>query len=160
MQCDLTRTATIMYDDSVGQIELLYSSIDPMATTQHHQSAHHSGLPNWIRSQHAINKIHTGLLAHLLSEMKKVPGLLEDTLVLYGSDMSDGDQHLAHNLPILLAGAGADLKFGQEVGDPSARRRLADLFVEMGRDVYGIPGFNSFGEGANASMGSTIGITR
>ena len=82
--------------------------------------------------------------------------LLEETLVLYGSDMSDGNLHLTENLPILLCGAGAGLRFGEEIVLPE-RRPLSDLHVEIA-SLLGLDTLAMFGSGECMSTGRPLGI--
>lgn len=60
------------------------------------------------------------------------------------------------NLPMLLCGAGADLRFGQEIVPP-ARRPLSDLHMEL-LSLYGVSGLSSFGSGVCRSTGQALGI--
>ena len=101
-----------------------------------------------------MNAVHTGLLAHLLTELKTT-NLLDFTLVMYGSDMSDGDQHTTDNIPTLLCGAGSDLKFGTEVND--GRRPMSDLHVDIFR-LLNIPEINNWEEGEIASTMQPLSI--
>lgn len=81
----------------------------------HHAYAHHGNDGARIESLRRINRVQVGLLADLLKRLDE-RALLDDTLVLYGSDMSDGDKHHTENLPVLLCGGGSDLKLGEVVG--------------------------------------------
>ena len=94
-----------------------------------------------------MNLVHSRLFAHLLSELKAAQ-LMESTLVMYGSDMSDGDQHTTENIPTLLCGAGSDLAFGQVVS--GGRRPLSDLHVDI-LNLLGVPGITEWGDEVIAS---------
>ena len=93
--------------------------------------------------------------------------LLGDTVLLLGSNMSDGRTHNAANIPLLLASQNTanELKLGGEVlgvdagsvANFSANRHLSDIFVDLGR-LYGLPNFTQFGAGAYASTGRPSGI--
>jgi hypothetical protein len=80
-------------------------------------------------------------------------------LVLYGSDMSDGDKHHTENLPVLLCGGGSDLKLGQEVGSRDQRRPLSDLHMEV-LTLMGVSSVASFGAGECMSTGAALGLLR
>jgi hypothetical protein len=58
-----------------------------------------------------INEVHVRLFAYLLERLKATQDgaadLLENSLILYGSSISDGNLHTHHDLPIVLAGGGA-----------------------------------------------------
>ncbi len=112
MKCDLTNVGTIMYSPAVS--ELLNYSGDLGAGLSHHDVAHHGESPSEIDRLKTINRMHIRLLKHLLN-LLKTNGLLAETLVLYGTDMSDGNVHGTTGIPSLLCGQGTDLKFGQDI---------------------------------------------
>ena len=151
MQCGLVNASTFMYGPSSSDLhcaEVLGGG------PGHHSCAHNRGEGQLVQRLRGMNLVHTGLLAHLLTELKSA-NLLASTLVMYGSDMSDGDQHTTENLPTLLCGAGSDLNFGAEVND--GRRPLADLHVEL-LNLLGVPGITSWGEGEIASTMQPLSI--
>jgi hypothetical protein len=153
MQCGLTNVATFMYGPGVSEQmsfpELLGGGVG------HHAVAHHQNSASSIDRLQRMNRLHAGLLADLLSRLRAA-SLLDETLVLYGSDMSDGNVHLEENLPVLLCGGGSDLRFGQEIV-PSDRRPLADLHVEIAT-LLDVPGLSTFGSGAAQSTGQPLGV--
>jgi hypothetical protein len=154
MQCGQTNVASIMYGPAVSEDLQFPEALG--AGAGHHACAHHGGGDSQITRLKAITRVQTGLLADLLSRLKSA-NLLADTLVTYGSDMSDGNVHLTKNLPILLCGEGADLKFGQEVGSAESPRPLSDLHMEV-FPLLGIDDMPSFGEGECLSTGQPLGI--
>ena len=153
MQCGLTNVATFMYGPGVSEAMDFAEQLG--SGNGHHACAHHLGNPGSISRLTQINRVQVGLLADLLEKLKAA-NLLNDTLVLYGSDMSDGNVHLGENLPMLLCGAGADLKFGQEIV-PATRRPLSDLHLEILK-LLGVSNVPSFGSGACASTTQSLGI--
>lgn len=154
MQCGLTNVATIMYGPGVSEAinfpEILGGGLG------HHAVAHHQNAQGSIDRLKQMNRVQVGLLADLLEKLKAA-NLLDETLVMYGSDMSDGNIHLQDNLPMLLCGAGSDLRFGQEIV-PATPRPLSDLHVE----IAGLLGLGltlaSFGSGPCRSTGQPLGI--
>lgn len=113
------------------------------------------GAPASVERLKQMNRVQVGLLADLLEKLKTA-NLLKETLVLYGSDMSDGNVHLSENLPMLLCGDGADLRFGQEIV-PAARRPLSDLHLEI-FGLLGVTSVTSFGSGVCKNTGQPLGI--
>lgn len=152
MQCGLTNVATLMYGPGVSEYLSFNESLG--GGSGHHAVAHHGGTQSSIDRLKQMNRVQTGLLADLLTKLKAA-NLLNETLVLYGSDMSDGNVHLTENLPMLLCGAGGDLRFGQEIV-PSSRRPVADLHIEIAKSL-GI-NWTSFGSSDAASSGQTLGV--
>ena len=66
-----------------------------------------------------INCFHTGLFAYFLDKMKSIREaegtLLDHSMVLYGSGLSDPNRHLHENLPALMVGRGGGLRPGRYV---------------------------------------------
>jgi hypothetical protein len=153
MQCGLTNVATIMYGPGVSESLTFPEALGSGGS--HHGCAHHGGTASSITRLKAMNRVQTGLLADLLLKLRTA-NLLDETLVLYGSDMSDGNVHLAENLPMLVCGAGADLKFGQDIV-PTARRPLSDLHMEL-FSLLGVTSMTSFGSGVCQSTGQPLGL--
>lgn len=152
LQCGTVSAATFMYGPSSSDIEFRETV---GAGPAHHASAHNRGDGGLISRVRAMTRVHVGLLVDLVAKLKAA-NLLSDTLVLYGSDMSDGDAHNTTNLPVVLCGDGADLKFGQEIGAQGTPRKLSDLHVEILK-LLGIP-VTSFGAGEMASTGQPVPI--
>jgi hypothetical protein len=154
MQCGQTNVASIMYGPAVSEDLQFPEALGSGAG--HHGCAHHGGTEAQITRLKAITKIQTGLLADLLTRLKAA-NLLTDTLVTYGSDMSDGNLHLTKNLPVLLCGEGPDLKFGQEIGAAEMARPISDLHMEV-FSLLGVDSITSFGEGECLSTGQSLGL--
>lgn len=146
MQCDLISSATIMYDDGVGDGRLRH----PGSNSDHHTYAHRPGA---ILA--SINQVHASMFAELLNELKSRT-LLERTVVAWSSNMSDGSTHATTNIPTVIASAGAGLNLGIEIGNPAAAIPRANLFVELA-PLFGIT-MPTYGGGVSASSATRIGI--
>jgi hypothetical protein len=153
LQCGSVNAATLMYGPSSSDLTCAEVLGDGPG---HHTCAHNRGDANLIARQRGMNQVHSGLLADLLTQLQSV-GVLSSTLVLYGSDMSDGDLHLTDNLPIAVCGEGSDLRFGQVVGDRSQPRALSDLQLEL-LQLLGASSVTSWGAGEMASTGAPVGL--
>ena len=58
--------------------------------------------------------------------------LLDQSLIVYGSGLSDGNVHTHDQLPTMLAGRGGRLRHARAgTSSTSARRRSANLFATM-----------------------------
>ncbi|HKX32913.1 MAG TPA: DUF1552 domain-containing protein [Blastocatellia bacterium] len=105
-QTDLTRISTLVLARE-GSMRV-YPEIgipDP-----HHPLTHHRNNDDWIEKIIRINTLHIELLAYFLNRLKQTPdgdgSLLDHSMVVYGSGLSDGNRHIHENLPVLLAGRG------------------------------------------------------
>lgn len=154
MQCGLTNVATIMYGPGVSEQMTFPEALG--SGNGHHACAHHGGTQASIDRLKAMNVVQVGLLADLLDKLKAA-NLLDETVVLYGSDMSDGNVHLTENLPVLLCGGGADLKWGQTIGDRTQRRPLSDVHAEVA-GLLNVTAVTRFGSGVCANTGQPLGI--
>jgi Protein of unknown function (DUF1552) len=76
----------------------------------HHPLTHNGGNPEMLKKVAKINAFHVGLFSAFLEKLKATPdgdgSLLDHTVYLYGSGMSNGDKHDHTNLPVLVAGGG------------------------------------------------------
>ena len=95
-----------------------------------------------LRQYQLINRWHVAQYAYLMRRLKEIKegeqSLLDNSMILFGSSLRDGDRHDPHNLPILLGGrAGGRLNTGQHlVFDKDTP--LANLYVSM-LDAFGTP---------------------
>ena len=103
-QTDLTRVSTFMIGREGS--DRTYREIgipDP-----HHPLTHHRGNPEWIEKITQINTHHVQQLAYFLDKLKSSQDgdgtLLDHTVVVYGSGLSDGNKHDHADLPLLVAG--------------------------------------------------------
>ena len=67
-----------------------------------------------------IDLYHSNLLTYYLDKLRATPdidgSLFDNMIIMYGSAMSDGNDHLLQNLPILLLGGGTGaLKGGRHI---------------------------------------------
>ena len=107
-----------------------------------HTLSHHSNVKENIERFSVLNTYHVGLFAYFLEKLRATPDgdgtLLDHSLVLYGSGMSDGNQHNHTDLPVVLAGgASGRLKGGRHLRHPK-NTPMANLLVAM-LDTLGIP---------------------
>ena len=111
-------------------------------TEAHHGLTHHSGDPEKIEKVAQINCYHMRQFVYLLEKLKSVKEgdgtLLDHSMVVYGSGLSDGNRHDHHNLPLILAGrANGSIKPGRMVRYPD-ETPITNLYVAM-LDRMGVP---------------------
>jgi hypothetical protein len=128
---EITRIATLMFArDTSG-------AVYPQSGVREgfHVASHHSnGRANMDRFA-VINRYHVQMLAYFLEKLKNTPdgdgNLLDRSMVLYGSSMSNGNQHDHDPLPVILAGGAAgQLKGGRHIQN-GAHTPMSNLLLAM-----------------------------
>ena len=82
------------------------------------------------------------MLAYFLDKLRKTPDgdgtLLDHSLVLYGSNMGNSNQHLHYDVPHVLAGqASGRLQGGRHPAFPSKTVPTGNLLVSI-LDMFGV----------------------
>ncbi|HTX52753.1 MAG TPA: DUF1552 domain-containing protein, partial [Candidatus Baltobacteraceae bacterium] len=102
---EITRTSTFMLAKELSNAVYPRSGI----RDSFHILSHHSNIESNKARFAVLNRYHVGLFAYFLERLAKLPdgpgSLLDHSLVLYGSGMSDGNSHNHDPLPIVLAGS-------------------------------------------------------
>ncbi len=111
--CDLTSVGTLQWTDTEAQHTFPW-----LGLTEHHHFYQHDGgfrpvecekICTWYSEQHA----------YLLSQLDQIDvgghTLLDESVVFFGSELSDPPNHSKHNMPFLLAGRGGGLKSGRHI---------------------------------------------
>jgi hypothetical protein len=104
---DTTRIATFMFGDA--QTSQNYSFL-PGVNGGFHSISHHLNEPSKREQYEKIVNWHMEQLAYLLERMRSLDeggsSLLDNSMVLFGSSLKDGNRHDPENLPLILAGRG------------------------------------------------------
>ena len=105
-QTDSTRIASFMYANAGSN-----RSYRNLAIREgHHNISHHGRSIEKQKKISKINHYHTTLLAHFLQRLSSIREgertLLDNSLVVYGSGIADGNSHAHDNLPIAMFGSG------------------------------------------------------
>lgn len=129
---DSTRVGSFMFANCVSPRN--FSFVDGVKGG-HHDTSHHSNKAEKIEQYKRINRWHASQLAYLLDKMKAVKEgegtLLDNSLLMFGSSMGDGNAHEPRNLPIILAGrAGGALESGRYLASPKDTP-LCNVYVSM-----------------------------
>ncbi len=106
-QADLTRVITFMMSREVSPRTYPELGIpDP-----HHGLSHHQNRPEQMAKLARLNQHHISQIAYFMDKLAATPDgdgtLLDQVLIQYGCGISDGNQHLHVNLPVLVAGGAA-----------------------------------------------------
>ena len=137
-QADITRVSTLLYARD------LTSRVYPESgtTTSFHGGSHHAGDPARIAEYASINRYHVSTLAHFVEKLSSIPEgdgtLLDHSLVLYGTNMGDSNQHLHYDVPhVLVGGASGRMKGNRHLAYRSKEVPTGNLLLSL-LDVYGI----------------------
>jgi hypothetical protein len=144
-QTDMTRVCTFQIGHEMGG--RAYPEVG--FGDAHHSVTHHQGDQSKIAKVIQINLFHTKLLAYYLDKLRSTPdedgSLLDHSLILYGSSISDGNLHLYTDLPTLIFGGGvAGIKGGRHVRYPRGTP-MNNLFLTM-LDKANVPHVASLGD--------------
>ena len=137
-QTDMTRVVTFMMAHEGSNRS--YRSIG--VSDGHHSVTHHQNDPEKIAKTVKINELHVRTFAYLLEKLQATPDgdgtLLDHSMILYGSSISDGNAHTHHDLPLVLAGGAAgQIKGGRHIRYPK-ETPMNNLLLTM-LDKAGIP---------------------
>jgi hypothetical protein len=103
-QADLTRIFTFMTGREASQ--RTYPGLDMSET--HHDISHHGWRPAQMEQHARINAYFTQLFASFLETLRAAPegdgSVLDHSLIVYGTGMSDGQAHDSHPLPFAAVG--------------------------------------------------------
>jgi Protein of unknown function (DUF1552) len=130
-ETNITRVLTYMKSRDASQ--RVYPNIGVMEP--HHAMSHHGNNPEKLAGLIKVNTYHMTLFAKFLEKLKSTPdgdgSLLDHSLILYGSGMSESDTHSRLNLPTLLVGgASGSMKGNRHIQAPK-ETPLANLLVSV-----------------------------
>jgi len=129
-QTDATRVATfLLAHDGSGRT---FPEIG--VTDGHHELSHHLGNEKSMKQIAAIDRFYAEQFAWFLNKLKNTPdgegNLLDNSMILYGAGIQNGDRHNHNDLPIVLAGHGGGIRQGRVVtadeGTP-----MTNLFLSL-----------------------------
>lgn len=115
---DFSRVATFQITNSVGQPKMKWLGIDE----GHHELSHE---PNENKEAHEkLTKINTWYceqLAYMVRRLSETPEpggngtLLDNTLLLWGNELGQGNSHTLDNIPFVMVGNGLDFRMGRSL---------------------------------------------
>jgi hypothetical protein len=148
-RAEITRISTLMYARDTSGATYPGSGV----RDGFHTASHHSNVRAKMDTFAQINRYHVQTLAYFLDKLKATPdgegNLLDHSVVIYGSSMSNGNQHDHDPLPILVAGgASGQLKGGRHIVMP-AHTPMSNLMLAL-LDKMGVHQ-DSFGD-SNAKL--------
>ena len=138
-QTDTTRVCTFMFNNEVSNQNFAFVE---GVSGGHHSISHHQHREEQLKQYQLINRWHVAQFAYLLGKLRDIKEgestLLDNSMVLFGSGLRDGNVHSPVNLPIVLGGRGGGrIAGGQHIVYPP-NSPLSNLYVAM-LDAFGAP---------------------
>jgi hypothetical protein len=132
-QTDTTRVFTFMLARELSQ--RTYPKLDCL--DPHHAMSHHRNEAPLMAANARLQVYHYSLFAKFVEKLKNTPdgdgSLLDHSMLLYGSGMSDSNQHLHYELPlVVVGGASGQVKGNRHIKYPKLTP-IANLLVAFGQ---------------------------
>jgi hypothetical protein len=130
-QTDTTRVATYMFANEGSNKPYPFIGVKD----GHHTLSHHENDQEKQQRISRINQFHTRQLAYVVEKLKNTRdgngSLLDHTILVYGSSISDGNRHNHDDLPVALIGGGAGtLLSGRHIRYPQ-ETPMCNLFLSL-----------------------------
>jgi hypothetical protein len=153
-QCDVTRVISLMWGNMTSNRNYAFLG----AAGGHHDISHHGGNADAIAKLKTIGKWEIDQLAALLTRLKGMQDVdgrtvLDNTLVFFSSDISDGDAHNHDDMPVLLAGGAAGFTMNRHLSFPE-QPFFAQLYVSIA-NAFGST-LTTFGERGTAPLAGLV----
>ncbi len=137
-QADITRVSTVLYARDLTARSYPESGVNG----GFHGMSHHAENPDIIAQYAKINRYHVKCLAYFVDKLKRSRdgdgSLLDHSLILYGSNMGDSNQHLHYDVPhLLIGGASGQLKGNRHLAYPTKTVTTGNLLLSV-LDLYGV----------------------
>src|SRR5581483_7843526 len=130
-QANITKVFTFMMSRDASQ--RVYPQIG--IAEPHHSMSHHGNNPEKLANLVKLNTYHVSLFAKFIDKLANTPdgdgSLLDHSLILYGSGMSESDTHSRLNVPIALLGGAAGLVKGNRHIQAPKETPLANLMLDL-----------------------------
>jgi hypothetical protein len=138
-EADISRVFTFMLSRDASQ--RVYPNIG--ISEPHHSMSHHGNNPEKLANLVKLNTYHVSLFAKFVDKLKNTPdgdgSLLDHSLILYGSGMSESDTHSRLDIPLAFVGGdGGRLKGNRHIQAPKetpVANLMLGLANRFGSDV-------------------------
>ncbi len=136
-QMDKTRIATLMLNNDLSQMNFKF--VEGVHGALHLDLTHNGHAPALEAMYVKTNQFHMQQLTYLVQRLKAIDeggqSLLDSSMLLFMSNLYDGDKHGADQMPIVVAGkAGGALKTGRVIDyskKPNDDRRACSMYLSM-----------------------------
>jgi hypothetical protein len=133
---DKTRIATCMLNNDLSQMNFKF--IEGVRGALHLDLTHNGKAPELKAMYLKTNQFHMQQFVYLVQKMKSIDeggrSLFDSSLVMFASNLYDGDAHGADQMPIVLAGHGTGLETGRVldyVDKGADNRRACSLYLSL-----------------------------
>ncbi len=156
-QADITRVATLLYARDLTNRVYPESGVN----ISFHGGSHHAEEPGRIAQYARLNRYHAATLAYFVQKLQSIPEgdgtLLDNSLLLYGSNMGNSNQHTHYDVPhVLVGGASGRLRGDRHLAFPGRTVTSGSLLLSI-LDLYGIH-LDSFGDSNGRLPGVDIDV--
>jgi hypothetical protein len=132
-QADITRVGTLIFARDLTN-RTYPESESP--TSSFHGVSHHGEDPRRIADLSKINQYHVKMVAHLVENLSKVKEgdatLLDRSMILFGTNMGNSNQHVHYDVPhVLIGGANGKLKGNRHLAYPSKTVPTGNLLLSV-----------------------------
>jgi hypothetical protein len=130
-EANITKVFTFMMSRDASQ--RVYPNLG--IAEPHHSMSHHGNNPEKLANLVKLNTYHASLFAKFVKKLNDTPdgdgSLLDHSLILYGSGMSESDTHSRLNVPVALLGGAADLVKGNRHIQTAKETPLANVMLDL-----------------------------
>lgn len=132
---DTARVATLMMAHGFSRQNFTFIGV----SSDHHSISHHKESPDLVADYTKVSRWYVEQFVYLIERMKAIDeggsSLLDNSVVLYGSGLKNGNGHTTTNLPVLLAGRGqGTLNPGRHIVLPEDTH-IANLHLTLARKM-------------------------
>jgi hypothetical protein len=145
-RADITRVATLLGARDLTARAYVFPKSDLFpnggVSPGFHGASHHQEDPVQVRRYADINRYHVSTLAYFAEKLKSIPDgdgtLLDHSLIMYGSNMGNSNQHQHFDVPhLLVGGANGQLKGNRHLAYERKTTTTGNLLLSV-LDMYGI----------------------
>ncbi len=145
-KADITRVATLLGARDLTGRSYQYPKSDLFpnggTSVSFHGGSHHQDDPAQIRRYADLNRYHVSTMAYLAEKLKATPDvngtLLDNTVILFGTNMGNSNQHHHYDVPhLLVGGKNLGLQGGRHLAYARKTTPTGNLLLSV-LDLYGI----------------------
>ena len=138
-QADLTRVISFQFNTESSIMTFPEIGVD----MQHHEASHHNYEQKKLDALHKINKLHSELFAYYLDKLEAIKepsgSMLDNSILFFGSTLSNPTVHSQRDVPVVLAGgANGRLDTGRFMRIAGDTTPLANMHLTI-LDKLGVP---------------------